>query len=162
MPCTASSSPIRRGGVFSALKNISYVLNTTQSLHRLLKIPGSTSDGLIEAEEVLEVLLRPLVKGGTDFGSDEEDLLPVLQYLDPDVEREQDSQIRLLILETLLLMTPTKASRDLMRGCGVYPVIKHLHLDETDEACIEAVERIVDMLMREEEEVVVAAGQIKA
>jgi hypothetical protein len=56
-------------------------------------------------------------------------------------------------LETLLLLTTTFPGREIMRKSGVYVVIRRLHEEVEDEDVKELVERLVNVLMRDEEKV---------
>jgi hypothetical protein len=59
------------------------------------------------------------------------DKLPAsLQLLPPDKKREQDQNLRLAHIETLLLFCTTRWGRDHLRNNGVYEVIRALHLQE--------------------------------
>ncbi len=80
-------------------------------------------------------------------------MLPDLQLLPPDKKRDGDSQIILTHLETLMLLTARRESRELLRRVGVYPVVRETHLAVEDEVVREAAERLVQVLMRDEGEV---------
>ena len=54
-------------------------------------------------------------------------------------------------LETLLLLTSTRDGRQEMRSRGVYFVVRELHLGVEDEGVREGCERLVQVLMRDEE-----------
>ena len=56
-------------------------------------------------------------------------------------------------LETLLLLTTTFPGREIMRKSGVYVVIRRLHEEVEDEDVKGLVERLVNVLMRDEEKV---------
>lgn len=60
-----------------------------------------------------------------------EKLPETLQLLGPDKVREPDPAIRLILVETLVLLATTRACREAMRTRGVYFVIKAAHLAET-------------------------------
>lgn len=76
-----------------------------------------------------------------------------LLFLEPTKKRESDSMLRLIIVETLVLLTSTRFGRDYMRQKQVYSVVRKLHLDEKDDRVAEVIERIVNMLMRDEEDI---------
>lgn len=60
------------------------------------------------------------------------DTLPIeLQLLPETQKREPDPAIRLILVETLVLLATTRACREAMRIRGVYEVIKVAHLAET-------------------------------
>lgn len=79
------------------------------------------------------------------------DELPTdLQLLGPDKTREPDSAIRLILVETLILLATTRTCREAMRHRGVYQVIKLAHLAETVAKVTEPMVQLVNLLMREE------------
>ncbi|KAK2066982.1 hypothetical protein P8C59_000756 [Phyllachora maydis] len=79
-------------------------------------------------------------------------MLPDLQLLPPDKKRDRDSKIIQTHVETLTLLATTKEGRDLMREIRVYPIIRENHLRVDDDGVREACERLVQLLMRDEEE----------
>lgn len=80
-----------------------------------------------------------------------QELLPdALQFLPSTKEREPDSAIRLIHVETLLLLCTTFWGREYLRAHGVYEVVRALHEDEKNEEVSEHVERLVNYLKREE------------
>ena len=54
-------------------------------------------------------------------------------------------------LETLLLLTTTREGRDQLRQAGTYFVVRECHLAVEDEGVREGAERLVQVLMRDEE-----------
>ena len=54
-------------------------------------------------------------------------------------------------LETLLLLTTTREGRDRLREAGTYFVVRECHLAVEDEGVREGAERLVQLLMRDEE-----------
>ncbi|PGG97299.1 hypothetical protein GX51_07394 [Blastomyces parvus] len=136
---TEHRSHIRRKGVASTLKNIAFEIKAHPQL-------------LAEAEvNILPYLLLP-VAGPEEF-TDEESatMLPDLQLLPPDKERDWDKEIIATHLETLLLLTTTREGRDLMRAVNVYPIIRECHLHVDDDGTREGCDRLVQVLMRDEE-----------
>lgn len=77
-------------------------------------------------------------------------MLPDLQLLPPDKERDKDADNIVTHLETLLLLTTTRQGRERLRKVGVYPIVREVHLHVGDEAVREAAERLVQVLMRDE------------
>jgi hypothetical protein len=47
-------------------------------------------------------------------------------------------------------MGSTRAGREFMRANKVYPIVREMHLSETDEACLLAADELVQILMRDE------------
>lgn len=137
---TSHKSNVRRKGVASVIKNVAFETDK----HPLF----------FDEEEVniLPYLLLPLVDGADQFSDeDTEDMLDDLQLLEPDKERERDAEIVKTHLETLMLLTTTRDGRDILRRIKVYPVVRELHLGVEDEGVREACERLVQVLMRDEE-----------
>jgi hypothetical protein len=100
----------------------------------------------------LPYVLLPLA--GNEELSDEDmaKMLPDLQLLPPDKERESDKDIIITHLETLLLLTTTRDGREVMRNSGVYPIVRECHLHVEDENVREAAERVAQVLLRDEDE----------
>jgi hypothetical protein len=136
---TEHKSVIRRKGVASTIKNVAFDVPYHPTLF-------SESD-----VNILPYLLLPLA--GPEELSDEDtaDMLPDLQLLPPDKERESDHDVMITHLETLLLLTTTREGRDKMREVKVYPIIRECHLHVNDENVQEACDRLVQVLMRDEE-----------
>lgn len=78
-------------------------------------------------------------------------MLPDLQLLPPDKKRDTDPSILQTHVETLMLLTTTREGRDTLREIKVYPIIRETHLKVEDEDVREACERLVQVLMRDEE-----------
>lgn len=135
---TEHSSVVRRKGVASTLKNVAFEVNS----HPMLFAE--------DAANLLPYLLLPLA--GPEELSDEDtaDMLPDLQLLPPDKQRDSDNTIITTHLETLCLLTTTREGRDLMRAVKVYPLIRETHLHVEDENVQEACDRLVQVLMRDE------------
>ncbi|RAL63283.1 hypothetical protein DID88_004359 [Monilinia fructigena] len=126
-------------GVASTIKNVAFEINSHPSF-------------LDEDEiNILPYLLLPIM-GNEEF--DEEEtmaMLPDLQLLPPDKERDSDPTIMQTHVETLMLLTTTREGRDIMREIKVYPIIRELHLKVDHDEMREACERLVQVLMRDEE-----------
>jgi len=81
---------------------------------------------------------------------EELDLFPIeIQLLPETQEREQDTAIRTILLEALVLLT-NGPEKEVLRSKNVYRVIQVMHLSEEDERCKELQVRLVGYLMREE------------
>ncbi|KAK4146798.1 protein HGH1 [Dichotomopilus funicola] len=137
---TEHKSDIRRKGVASTIKNVAF------------DVPAHTSFLDEDQINILPYLLLPII-GGEEY--DDEDtmgMLPDLQLLPPDKQRDSDPNIIQTHVETLTLLTTTREGRDLMRKINVYPVVRETHLRVNDEGVQEACERLVQVLMRDEAE----------
>jgi len=139
---TEHSSDIRRRGVASTIKNCCF----DSGAHRGLL--GTEAD---EGVNLLPYVLLPLM-GPEDYSDeDTEGMLDELQLLPPDKSRETDKEIIKTHLETLLLLTTTREGRDRLRNVKVYPIVRELHMHSDDEEVQEACDRLVQVVMRDEE-----------
>ncbi|KAH8689795.1 hypothetical protein BGW36DRAFT_389759 [Talaromyces proteolyticus] len=136
---TEHTSDIRRRGVASTIKNVSFDVASHPVLF--------DEDGA----NVLPYILLPIM--GPEEYSDEEssEMLTDLQLLPPDKKRDPDHQIILTHLETLLLLSTTREGRDKLRQVQVYAIIRECHLHVEDEEVREGCDRLVQVLMRGEE-----------
>lgn len=83
---------------------------------------------------------------------DEVDLFPEeIQLLPPDKQREQDPAIRGILLDALILQCSSRPARESMRQQNVYRIIQMMHKVETDEDNKERANRLVGLLIRDEE-----------
>ncbi|KAL8276156.1 hypothetical protein RQP46_011450 [Phenoliferia psychrophenolica] len=143
---TEHPSTIRRGGVASSIKNSAFL----KDAHSRLVATTNEAPAVPGSIDLLPQMLLPLC-GPEEFDLDDMEKLPeILQLLPPDKVREPDPAIRLILVETLVLLATTRACRESMRTRGVYYVIKAAHLAETVSKVTEPMVRLVDLLMREE------------
>jgi hypothetical protein len=136
---TEHKSDIRRKGVASTIKNVAFEIEAHPSF-------------LAEDEiNILPYLLLPIT-GNEEYDEEETlDMLPDLQLLPPDKKRDPDPTIIQTHVETLTLLTTTRKGRDVLREIKVYPVIRETHLRVENEDVREACDRLVQVLMRDEE-----------
>ncbi|KAI2780837.1 hypothetical protein F4815DRAFT_116144 [Daldinia loculata] len=137
---TEYKSNVRRKGVASTLKNVAF------------DVP---SHPLFLSEDDIDILpyvLLPIM-GNEEYDEDEMmSMLPDLQLLPPDKQRDDDPNIIQTHVETLLLLSSTREGREQMRNVKVYPIIRETHLRVNDEGVRDACERLVQVLMRDEED----------
>jgi hypothetical protein len=146
---TEHTSDVRRKGVASTIKNVAFDVPSHPDF--------LDEDGI----NILPYLLLPIM-GNETYDEDEMmDMLPDLQLLPPDKQRDKDTSIIQTHVETLSLLTSTRAGRDLMRAVKVYPIIRETHARVEDEGVQEVCERLVNMLMRDEEEQERQVGRIE-
>jgi len=137
---TEHASEVRRKGVASVIKNVAFDIPSHPNF--------LDEDGI----NILPYLLLPIM-GNETYDEDEMmDMLPDLQLLPPDKQRDSDTHIIKTHVETLTLLTTTRAGRDLMRAVKVYPIIRETHARVDDEGVQEVCERLVNMLMSDEAE----------
>ncbi|EFP87759.2 uncharacterized protein PGTG_13545 [Puccinia graminis f. sp. tritici CRL 75-36-700-3] len=140
-PFTEHPSLIRRGGVISAIKNCCFA---TEVHDQLLSPTGFN---------LLPAILLPLMGPEALDDPEEQDEFPVeCQLLGPDKRRETDPNLRLILVESLILLATYPFQREIMRKKKVYRIVQILHLDETSENVQESIERLVNLLMRDESE----------
>eukprot|EP00088_Acartia_fossae_P028600 TRINITY_DN29405_c0_g1_i3.p1 TRINITY_DN29405_c0_g1~~TRINITY_DN29405_c0_g1_i3.p1 ORF type:complete len:360 (-),score=70.76 TRINITY_DN29405_c0_g1_i3:84-1163(-) len=110
---------------------------------------------LSEDVDLLPSLLLPLAGPSPDCFTDEEmDKLPMdLQYLDDSKKVEADPDIRKMLLESLLQLCATKSARQVLREKNAYLILRELHKTEKDREVLLALENIVDILIKSEEEI---------
>ncbi|KAK1804768.1 hypothetical protein P4O66_003616 [Electrophorus voltai] len=132
-------SVTRRGGVVGTLRNCCF----DYMYHEWL---------LSDAVDILPFLLLPLA-GPEELSEEENEGLPVdLQYLPEDKTREEDPDIRKMLIETLLLLTATKVGRQIMKEKNVYPIMREFHKWEKEPQVIASCEKLVQVLIRDEPE----------
>lgn len=136
---TEHKSDIRRKGVASTLKNVAFDLDSHPSF--------LSTQGI----DILPYIMLPIT-GNEEYDVDETmNMLPDLQLLPPDKKRDPDNTIIQTHLETLLLLTTTRLGRDYLREVNIYPVIRETHSRVNDEEVQEACDRLVQLIMRDEE-----------
>ncbi|EIN09451.1 cytoplasmic protein [Punctularia strigosozonata HHB-11173 SS5] len=149
---TEHTDIIRRGGTASLIKNCAFY----QPGHRamlseqttLVTVPPSTVEA--PGVDALAYILLPLA-GPEELDLDEQELLPeALQFLPESKKREPDPAIRLIHVETLLLLCTTRYGRDKLRSTGTYQIVRLLHENETVDKVSEHVERLVRLLKGDE------------
>jgi hypothetical protein len=136
---TEHRSTVRRKGVASTIKNVAFDIPSH---------PSFLSEDEINA---LPYILLPLTGNEEYDEEDTIDMLPDLQLLPPDKSRDSDPGIVRTHVETLMLLTTTREGRDTLRAIKVYPIIRETHLHVENENVREVCERLVQVLMRDEE-----------
>ncbi|KAJ4349610.1 Protein hgh1 [Didymosphaeria variabile] len=147
---TSHASHIRRLGVASTIKNCAFHVPAHQTLLSNLN-PDPTLPPPHIGANLLPYLLLPLMGPEEYSDEDTEGMLDELQLLEPDKEREKDIEVMKTHLETLLLLSTTAEGRNVMRQIKVYPIVRECHLHVEDEGVREACDRVVQIIMRNEE-----------
>ncbi|KAJ7605303.1 hypothetical protein FB45DRAFT_490612 [Roridomyces roridus] len=149
---TEHKDTIRRGGVASTLKNCAF----QSSGHKAILSPDSAnvsappSSSVAPGIDALPYLLLPLA-GPEEFDLEDQEKLPdALQFLPPTKTREPDPAIRLIHVETLLLLCHTRWGRDYLREHGVYEIVRAAHENETVDKISEHIERLVSLIKGDE------------
>jgi hypothetical protein len=146
---TEAAHVVRRRGVASAIKNVCFEV----SAHKI--ILGITPSGPDSENEhgILPYILLPLMSGSTTFKDDETfDMPEDMQLLPPEKKFESDNEIVKVHLDSLLLLCTSKEGREKLRETQTYPIIRELHLEVEDEEVRDACDRLVQILMRDEDE----------
>ncbi|KIJ55210.1 hypothetical protein M422DRAFT_23824 [Sphaerobolus stellatus SS14] len=153
IPFTEHADTIRRGGVASTIKNCAFHTPAHRALllgeETKVRIPPSriSAPGI----NVLPAILLPLA-GPEELDLEDQDKLPASLQLLPDTKkREPDSVIRLIHVETLLLFCTTRWGRDFLRANGTYEIVRLTHESEPVDKISEHIERLVNMLQRDED-----------
>ncbi|KAI2617554.1 DUF383-domain-containing protein [Hypomontagnella submonticulosa] len=135
---TEYKSDVRRKGVASTIKNVAFDVPS----HPLFLSEDDVN--------ILPYILLPIM-GNEEYDEDEMmSMLPDLQLLPPDKQRDADPNIIQTHVETLLLLSSTREGRDQMRDVKVYPIVRETHLRVDHEGVRDACERLVQVLMRDE------------
>lgn len=140
---TEHKATIRRRGVANTIKNVCFDVGSHPNLLAL----ETDDDGI----GLLPYILLPLMGSEEYSDEDTEGMLDECQLLPPDKERDKQNDILCTHLESLLLLTTEKQSRRKLREIKVYPIIRELHLQNNDEGVRENCDRLVQVLMRDEE-----------
>ena len=137
---TEHKSDVRRRGVASTIKNVAFEIAAHPAF-------------LAEADmNLLPYLLLPIM-GNEEYDEEDGDaMLADLQLLPPDKQRDSMPDIIQTHVETLTLLTTTREARDLMREVKVYPLLRETHSRVDHEGVQEACERLVQVLMADEDE----------
>nr|XP_022902816.1 protein HGH1 homolog [Onthophagus taurus] len=137
---TFKKSDVRRRGVAGILKNCCFDVER----HKWL---------LSEEFEILTKLLLPLMDGA-EYDEEDNEKFPVeLQFLDEGKERDQDEEVRCVLLESLNQLCALKENRKFIRDNNAYVVLRELHKWEKSPKVLLACENCVDILIRTEEEI---------
>lgn len=132
-------SKIRREGVASTIKNSLFDVDRHSTL--------------VEDEKInlLPYVLLPIA-GPEELDEDDMFNLPEeLQLLPEDKKRDPVDTIISTHLESLLLLCTTREMRELLREKSVYPLVRELHKNHDSEQVTDLCDRLVQMLMRDEE-----------
>ena len=137
-----SGSVVKRGGVVGTIRNCCF-----ETSHHEWLISNQV--------DIVPRLVLPLAGPSPESITEEEmDQLPVdLQYLDEEKKIEGDVDIRIMLLESPTQLCATKFGREQLRSKNIYVILRELHKTEKDRACLLAVENLVDILIKKEEEI---------
>lgn len=137
-----SSQLMRRGSTVSIIKNCLFDVEDHETLFQC-------DD---EEDRLLANLIGLLASPSSIF--DDEDIEEMI--LDVQLEyrhtaAEDDPSIRALVLESFLLLGTSRLGRDKLREKKIYAVLREWHKQEPEEVLQELLEKVVDLLIRDEE-----------
>ncbi|XP_062348556.1 protein HGH1 homolog isoform X2 [Cinclus cinclus] len=98
--------------------------------------------------EAMPTLLLPLV----GHRHHEQEVPVDLQFLPPEHQREEEPEIRKMLLETLLLLTATEGGRSRARSRGTSEALRDLHGRERDARVADACRKVIQVLIGDEPE----------
>ncbi|KAK3872404.1 hypothetical protein Pcinc_022504 [Petrolisthes cinctipes] len=98
-------------------------------------------------------LALPLAGPDTFTLEENESLPPDLQFLPDDKEREQDVEVRKLLLQALMQLCITRSGREVLRDQNLYLILREHHKWEEDRHCIMLNEDLVNLIVRTEQEI---------
>ena len=131
-------SPERRGGVIGILRNCCFDVEKHEWL-------------LGEDVDLLPRLLLPLA-GPEEFDDEDNEKLPEdLQYLPEDKEREPDPDLRHMLVETVFKLCTSKKCREFVRSKNTYVICRELHKWEKDRKVDLAIQKLVDLLIGDDD-----------
>lgn len=142
---TFEDSIVRRGGTIGILKNICF----DPVYHEIMLSE--------EKDDILFAILYPLA-GPEVFDDEENEKFPMeLQFLGEDKKREEDPDLRIMLLESLLQLCAKQKYREILRNKGVYEILREYHKWEAkegmDKNALLACENVVDILIKKEDEI---------
>ncbi|KAJ7860381.1 hypothetical protein B0H14DRAFT_2744542 [Mycena olivaceomarginata] len=155
IPFTEHKDTIRRGGVASTIKNCVFHAPGHQAILSpdSINVSVPPSSSVAPGIDALPYLLLPLA-GPEELDLEDQEKLPdALQFLPPTKTREPDAAIRLIHIETLLLLCHTRWGRDYLRDHGVYEIVRVAHENETVDKISEHIERLVSLLKSDEPDI---------
>lgn len=106
-----------------------------------------------EDEQFLIDLVFPLA-GGEEMADQEMRSLPLdLQYLPLNKKRENDKNIRRLLIESIHLLCTTRYGRELVRKSNIYYHLREYHRWEEDLDVSETLMKLIDLIIKDEKEI---------
>ncbi|RXG58682.1 Protein HGH1-like protein [Armadillidium vulgare] len=111
-------------------------------------------DWLLSEEIDLSTRLAYPLAGPDVFTVEENESLPLdLQFLGDDKEREEDSELRAVLLESLMQFCTKRKHREHLRNQNIYLILREHNLWEQDKKCLKLNEDLVNLLIKYESEI---------
>lgn len=137
-----SQSVIRRGGIASIIKNCLFETD----------YHGAILRKELDDDFIITTLAGRLLDNQSKLSEAEREKLPVeLQLLD-ELQAEPDTIIRSILIECLIILATTREGRDTIRAKEIYPILREWHLLEPITDLKLLVEKVVELLIRDEEQ----------
>lgn len=138
------------------------------SLNRRLAIAASMKNCLFDEKlhdpmgndtPLIETVMLAL-KGPATLDEEDTAKLPkvVRQSISADKKCEENTEVQLLLLQCLLLISSTHAGRDALRTKSAYFVVRELHSASDNPQVVEACETYVNMVMRGDPDLTASAA----
>jgi len=141
LPHIFSPNLIRKRGIASTIKNC--VLNGTNEYHNLL----------IQKYFIFSYLISPFIVGNGNYSKEELEKFPDFAKVRiPNNEPEKDLQTKKELLESLCILSSFPDCRKSLRNLSIYPILREFDLHETDENVKEGVLKVVELIIRDEED----------
>ena len=120
---------------------------------------------LLTETQLVDRILLPLI--GPEGIEDDDESVPMPSLLEQrlqgeDIIREPNADVRRAIVDMLVMLCVTRVGRTVLRKKKCYPVIKAYHPDEDNEDTSEAVFKLVDLLLGEEDLKTVPKEELEA
>eukprot|EP01132_Coremiostelium_polycephalum_P009329 gene9329-11442_t len=140
---------IKRRGILGIIRNCCY-----SEIHH---------DYILNDIGILSTLILP-IRGSDQLTDDEMNGLDIIYHnksIPSDNKRESDLECRKMLIDSLVFLTGTKKARVFMRDSKVYPIIRNYYNSESDEYIRDNIEKVVEILLRDEEPDGVQSSQEK-
>lgn len=142
LPELYNKSVIRRGGIASLIKNCLFETNW----HAAIFVKEKTDDFLITT------LAGRLLDAASNLDEGERDKLPVELQLLENLQAESDLVIRSIIIESFIILATTREGRDVIRSKGIYPIFREWHKLEPVGEMKRLIEKMVELIIRDEQQ----------
>ncbi|KAF2069313.1 hypothetical protein CYY_009366 [Polysphondylium violaceum] len=140
LPLINHKNVIKRRGIVGIIRNCCF-----SEIHH---------DYLIsEKIDIFTKILLPIRGSGKFDDDDMEGMNSILHNVNLPIDYliEQDRECKRMLVESLVFLTGTRKLRVHMRKIKVYPVLRDFFKDETDDDIKESVEKVVELIIRDEE-----------
>jgi len=108
---------------------------------------------MVHELKLLTPLVIPLIVN-TPFTDDEKTGMDPLIWMNaeiPDKKKDNDDDIIKMLLECIILLCQKRAMRDYIRKCKIYPVVRNLDYDQSNEDISSIIFEIVNFIYRDED-----------